>query len=136
VLLPGLGEVATLLFAFKQKANDGVDGGVILPFIIGYSMLDIGYFLVLSLSCLRPNKKKAAIFIAAFLLFLLYQKLFVFSCIIIIIGSFIYIIISSFLYVSFNKLWSFFSFSNIFCTFCRGFTFNWSFFQLRFRCKC
>jgi len=30
VLLPCLGEVATLLFAFKQKANDGVDGGVIL----------------------------------------------------------------------------------------------------------
>jgi len=33
-LLPCLGEVATLLFAFKQKANDGVDGGVIRPFLI------------------------------------------------------------------------------------------------------
>jgi len=30
LLLPCLGEVATLLFAFKQKANDGVDGGVIV----------------------------------------------------------------------------------------------------------
>ena len=37
VLLPCLGEVATLLFAFKQKANDGVDGGVIF---IHYSMLN------------------------------------------------------------------------------------------------
>jgi len=29
---PKLGEVATLLFAFKQKTNDGLDGGVSMPF--------------------------------------------------------------------------------------------------------
>jgi hypothetical protein len=38
VLLPCLGEVATLLFAFKQKANDGVDGGIILPFTVSRTL--------------------------------------------------------------------------------------------------
>jgi len=45
VLLPCLGEVATLLFAFKQKVNDGVDGGVfsLFPWSLDITcwMLDI-----------------------------------------------------------------------------------------------